>query len=132
MKNNYQDFWTSMLLHLVLPLMPLIFEFNYTSHISVQSLTMTASIYAFSIGVSSRNKVTLAFGIIIGLLNAGNYGVTLKNISIENSIEILKYDFLTEGSFWLIVLIFSIHTMERFNRHVSEDEEFVVFKNRKK
>ena len=128
MKNNYQDFWTSIFLHLVLPLMPLIIEFNYTGFVSIRSLTMTASIYAFSIGVSSRNKATLAFCILIGLLNAGNYGSTIK--TSKEIINNTTYDFLNVGAFWLIVLIFGIHVVERFNRHVSEGEEFILIKNR--
>lgn len=130
MNNNYQDFFTSILLHLLLPLMPLIFEHNYTDFISERSLTMTASIYAFSIGVSSRNKVTLAVCIIIGLLNAGNYGATI--LSDKNSeVNHTTFDFMSFGAFWLIVLIFLIHAIERWIRHISENEEFMLMKTRK-
>jgi|TARA_B110000908_G_scaffold171816_1_gene236027 hypothetical protein len=130
MKNNHQDFWISIFLHLILPLMPLFIEFNYTSFVSVRSLTMTASIYAFSIGVSSRNKATLALCILIGLLNAGNYGSTIK--TSKEMINNTTYDFLNAGAFWLIILIFGIHAVERFNRHISEGEEFTLIKNRNK
>jgi hypothetical protein len=131
MKNNYQDFWTSVLLHLLLPLMPLVIEFNYTGYVSVRSLTMTASIYAFSIGVSSRNKVTLALCILIGLLNAGNYGLTIKTKTTE-VISNSTFDFFETGAFWLIVLTFAVHAIERYNRHVSEGEEFMLIKSSRK
>ena len=129
MKNNYQDFFTSILLHLLLPLMPLVFEFNYTEFVSERSLTMTASIYAFSIGVSSRNKATLAICIIIGLLNAGNYGATILD---ELNTEIIHetFDFTSLGAFWLIILIFIIHGIERWIRHIQENEEFALMKKR--
>ena len=91
---------------------------------------MTASIYAFSIGVSSRNKATLALCILIGLLNAGNYGSTIK--TSKEMINNTTYDFLNAGAFWLIILIFGIHAVERFNRHISEGEEFTLIKNRNK
>lgn len=131
MNNNYEDFCTSILMHLLLPLMPLVFELNYTGFISERSLTMTASIYAFSIGVSSRSKATLALCILIGLLNAGNYGLTIIDLDESNGIINTTFNFLKLSSFWLIVLIFGIHTIERFNRHVSEGEEFMLIKNRK-
>ncbi len=129
MKNNYQDFFTSLLLHLILPLMPLVFEHNYTGFISDRSLTMTASIYAFSIGVSSRNKVTLALCILIGLLNAGNYGATVAK---SNKLDVIptSYEFIQMGAFWLIVLIFIIHGIERWIRHIGENEEFMLLKKR--
>lgn len=131
MNNNYQDFFTSIFLHLILPLMPLAFELNYTEFISERSLTMTASIYAFSIGVSSRNKATLAFCILIGLLNAGNYGSTITELNESKEVIKTTFGFLKLSAFWLIILIFGIHTIERFNRHVSEGEEFMLIKNRK-
>lgn len=130
MKNNYQDFFTSILLHLLLPLMPLVFEHNYTDFISERSLTMTASIYAFSIGVSSRNKVTLALCIIIGLLNAGNYGSTVLMDKKEIDITPKAFEFMSLGAFWLIVLIFLIHAIERWIRHIQENEEFMLMKKR--
>jgi len=129
MKDNYQDFFTSILLHLLLPLMPLVFEFNYTGFVSERSLTMTASIYAFSIGVSSRNKVTLAICIIIGLLNAGNYGATILD-ELNEEITHKTFDFTNLGAFWLIILIFIIHGIERWIRHIQENEEFTLMKKR--
>ncbi len=130
MKDNYQFFFASIIFHLVLPLMPLIFEMNYTGYISERSLTMIASIYAFTIAVSSRNVITLAIGIIIGFLNAGNYGSTIKVI---NEVQTLpgRFDFLSLSAFWLILIIFIIHSTERYARHVLENEEFVLLKKRK-
>lgn len=110
--------------------MPLIFEYNYTGYISERSLTMTASIYAFSIGVSSRNLATLSLCILIGFLNAGNYGLTIREKAVSE-IQMNSYDFIFFGSFWLVIIIFGIHFFERYNRHVSEGEEFIFFKANK-
>lgn len=124
MKENVQSFLASIALHQILPLIPLVIEYKYLGFVSDRSLTMTASIYSFSIGVSSRSQATLGLCILIGILMAASYGA-VKECTSENHPEF--YEML---AFWLIALVFIIHFIERYRRHIMEDEEYIIIKRK--
>jgi len=124
MKENYQSFLASIALHQLLPLIPLFIEYKYLGFITDKSMTMTASIYAFSIGVSSRSQATLGLCILIGILMSASYGAVQK-CTIDNHPE-----FYELNAFWLIIVVFLIHFIERFRRHINEDEEFILIKRK--
>lgn len=125
MKDNYQSFIASIALHQILPLMPLFIEFMYLNHVTDKSLTMTSAIYAFSIGVSSRSQATLGLCILIGILMSASYGA-IKQYPVDSYPAC--YTFL---SFWLILIVFAIHLIERFRRHINENEDFLLIKKNK-
>ncbi len=125
MKDNYQSFLASIALHQILPLMPLFIEFTYLGHVTDKSLTMTSAIYAFSIGVSSRSQATLGLCMLIGILMSASYGA-IEQYPKESYPKF--YNFL---SFWLILVVFLIHLIERFRRHINENEDFLLIKKNK-
>jgi hypothetical protein len=66
------------LLILVLPLLPTGLEWLLTSTVTSESITLVASMYAITIGVSSKYKTVLAFAIIVIILFTAAYGSLAK------------------------------------------------------
>lgn len=124
MRDNIQSFIASIALHQILPLIPLFIEYRYLGHVTNKSLTMTSAIYAFSIGVSSRSQATLGICILIGILMSASYGA-IKEYPIE---EYPKFH--TFVAFWLILIVFLIHLIERYRRHINENEDFILIKRK--
>lgn len=131
-----------LLLNLTLPLLPLVLEYVLTGTVVNESVTLVASMYAITIGVSSRYKTLLAFAIIVSILFTAAYGSLAKERSRVNSVSGTT---LTQGandpggssnpdedfgtrmkrySIGAIILIFLIHAGERYVRHVIDREPF--------
>jgi hypothetical protein len=66
------------LLILVLPLLPPGLEWFLTGTVTSESITLVASMYAITIGVSSKYKTLLAFAIIVRILFTAAYGSLAK------------------------------------------------------
>ncbi len=101
-------------------------EYRYLGLVTDKSLTMTSAIYAFSIGVSSRSQATLGICILMGILMSASYGATEAYVLNQQYPK-----FYTFSSFWLIIIVFSIHFIERYRRHIGENEEFMLIKKQK-
>lgn len=120
-KDEYSDFAGSIIVYMIFPLLPLLFEsINLSNYPSIQSLTITASIYSFSIGVSSRDKAIFGLGIICGFILAYLYG----KVS-EPNVHIYTWHYII--TLILMGIIFVLHLFERFNKHVIECEPVFPF-----
>ncbi len=86
-------------------------------------ISITVAMYAFTISVSSEWPLFLLFGIIMALLVGGVHGV------VVNKIE--QTPLVIEGCVILSVLIFAIHAIERYRRHIHRGEIFFNFNFRK-
>jgi uncharacterized membrane protein len=94
-----------------LPLLPLAFELWHNHTIKQETLSLAASMYAISIGMSSRSKllfgltlaISIFYSVIFGIQSSagnqpGGQQPALANVAIA--------------------LVFVVHACERYNRHV--------------
>ncbi|MBK5073626.1 hypothetical protein I2492_09940 [Budviciaceae bacterium CWB-B4] len=120
---EFIEFLTCIILHMLVPLLPLILELWKTHGTATDAtLAITASMYSISIGLSSRNKAIFSFCIFISILFSMAFGFILSNAA--DSLPLVKY-----GSFATILLVFGIHACERYNKHVVECVPFWNFSN---
>jgi len=119
------DYFACLLLHLVLPLLPIALEFLNTGKVSSNSLTLMASFYAISIGLSSYYRTQFAMGIIVCIIFASIFGTISQGNTLALSLFMIKV--LASGT---IFTIFIVHAIERYNRHVVDCEPFWVWSDR--
>jgi hypothetical protein len=114
-----QDFILCILLHLLLPLLPLGLELWITGRLGAKSVSLAAAMYSVSIGISSRSRALFGFAIAISLLYSMAYGFLVGGASGLRYVE------------WVtgvgLALIFITHLLERYNRHVVERTPFLEF-----
>ncbi|MEC6822642.1 hypothetical protein VXS02_04250 [Photobacterium piscicola] len=117
------EFVTCVILHMLVPLLPLILEAWKTKGEPTEvTLAITASMYAISIGLSSRNKATFSLCIFISILFSMAFGFIIS--SPQETLPLVKI-----GSLITILLVFVIHACERYNKHIVECVPFWNFNN---
>ena len=83
-------------------------------------MSLAASMYAISIGVSSRSRFLFAMNVVLSLLFAFLYGSLLGETPIEHGI-------IKTACELGIFLVFLSHAAERYNRHVADRAPFLEF-----
>ena len=116
-----QDYYACIILHLVLPLLPIGLELLSTHTIAATSLTLIASFYAISIGLSSKSPLQFAIGIIICIIFSSIFGMISSQQSNLPPLLIKTFAICS------ILIIFINHALERYNRHVIDYEPFWVW-----
>jgi hypothetical protein len=115
------------------PLLPLGIEFLLTQTISVQSVSIATTMYLFSIGASSRVKSLFYLMLAASILFSAAYGFLLLHHPVPagsgtGDAEALRdgiiADRVTRYAVWVIGATFFVHLVERFNRHVLNNEPF--------
>lgn len=117
------EFITCLILHMLVPLLPLILEAWKTKGSPTEAtLAITASMYSISIGLSSRNKAIFSLCLFISFLFSMAFGFVIGGTT--ESLPLVKF-----GAIATIVLVFGIHACERYNKHVVECMPFWNFNN---
>ena len=116
---HWENFLLSVLLHMLFPLLPLLFELWLGGEITDKSLNLMAAVYAISIGVSSRSKLLFGICIAISFIFSFAFGISSSELD-----DLKMSGFLSSIS---IGIIFIIHIIERYNRHVEERDNFLNF-----
>lgn len=116
------DFVLCIILHMLLPLLPLIFETWKTSgHPSEAILAISTSMYSIAIGMSSRNKAIFAICVFVSILFSIVFGMlNVTEISASQNSDSPPLDNVSPLSIITIAVIFFIHACERYNKHVVE------------
>ena len=136
---HWQQYIICVVLHLLLPLLPLLIEWWITGRVQMASLTLGASMYVIAIGLSSRNLVILILGLVWGIVLAVISGVA-SEASLHASTVLGQGEHLnsaTNGnSFWWVSVVgmssmFLFHLCERYNRHVAERAPFLEIGHKK-
>jgi hypothetical protein len=117
---HWEYFLLSMMFVLILPLLPLFMELFATREIKPDSMAMAIAMYAVGIGVTSRSQVVFGSCLLTGIIFAVVYGVAVKSPSVAPSGRICWFT---------IGLVFLIHGIERFQRHVQQRTPFLEFLN---
>ncbi len=114
------NFWFSIVLFQLVPLMPLWFELVHHGRINADGLIITLSIYSFATGFSSIYPGMCGVCLLIGFLEAGLYD------SGSNNIANLAYTILIVAT----VLVSLAHTIERYKRHCENKEPLFLWNNK--
>jgi len=109
--DEWGDFFTCILLHMLLPLLPLLIEAWLKGVPTESTAAITASMYSIAIGLSSRNKAMLGLCILISIIFSVVFGV----VSASATPQLNDVRFFSGVS---IFSVFLIHVFERYNRHV--------------
>jgi hypothetical protein len=133
-------FTVCVLLHMCIPLLPLLIELGLTETISTPSLTIGATIYTINIGLSSRSRVLFAITLVASILLSAAYGfVVVHNHPLTDAagnVAVMREQLISNRlrvySAWVIFGVFALHVLERFNRHVLKKEPFWNFEEVKK
>ena len=116
--DEWGDYVMCLLLHMVLPLLPLLFETLVTkAPPSAKTVTLTTALYAISIGLSSENKTIFSLCLFIGFVFSVLFG--LSHASNPSDTTLVSYA--------AIALVFITHAAERYNRHVIDCRPFLEF-----
>lgn len=116
----WQNFFLCVVLHMLLPLLPLMLEWWFSRRIEAKSAALTAALYAMAIGLSSRHAAMLGVGFLFGFVFSAVFGY----LSTDPAPTLENAAFFSGAA---IVFVFVVHIIERFYRHVGRKEEFFEF-----
>lgn len=129
---HWENYLLCILLHMMLPLLPLFLEYWLTNVVSEKSMTLSAAMYTISIGISSKSKFIFGLTIVSSILFAAAFGIVVgksPEISqLSGGGEILSKS--TIISLCGIVIVFFLHLLERFNKHIIDRNPFLEFSNK--
>jgi hypothetical protein len=142
-----QHFIGATLLFMALPLAPLVFELWIMNTISEQSVTLTTAMYAIGIGISSRSTLLFVFTFCVFAFFVFAFGVVMHaeggkamaraevvkrqlagnvtpvgGLEDKDALPIDRY-----LAYVAIVLVFGVHFIERYNRHVVDLQPLFEF-----
>lgn len=120
-------FVSSVVFFQILPLIPLWFEYQHTSDISLDSLILCSSMYSFATGFSSKYEWQLSICFLTGILLAGTYHSNSINENSNEIVSLSAFPLLESGAFYTIVAVFIMHLIERYSRHINGKEPFFLF-----
>lgn len=125
--DEYSQFIASLVLHLLIPLVPLFLEYIAIGYLTTKTLTLIAAIYSISIGRSTNNVAQLAMSIFISCVFSACYGFTVFKTNVTVKGEHV-YSNMDITSIVVILVIFFTHALERYNKHVVDMVPFLNLK----
>lgn len=115
----WQNFFLCLLLHMIVPLLPLILEFWHTKSVSETTVLLAAAMYTIGIGISSQSRLLFGLAVVASIAYSFAFGVATGQ----------HYFLPASGiSAWCgIGAVFLVHALERYNRHVVDRTPFLEF-----
>src|SRR5262245_61904662 len=98
---HWQEYLACLLLHMLLPLLPIVLELCSKGNISDNTITLSTAMYAITIGVSSVDLSLLSLTIFISILYSAAFGMVVSKSSSLYGVS--------SASFVTIILIFVVH-----------------------
>jgi hypothetical protein len=123
MSPQMQNYVASIVFRLVLPLMPLAIAGVYDHDILARALIVTASMYAITQGMATKNLAIFAINFVTGLFMIALYGSVDARRSAFSLVSLMPF-----------VAIFGtmlMHLFERYYRHMVDHEPIFLFKVKK-
>jgi hypothetical protein len=117
MKGKWPQFLFSVITVLVLPLVPLVVEYLITKKITSESWTITTAMYSISIGISSMFLPLMGVTVIISMIFISLFGCIKAGVSPATCTDNL--------AFILIMVLLFTEGIERYIRHVANEEVFL-------
>ena len=115
---EWSQYVTCVLMHMILPLLPLGLE-AIKGDVKPGTYAITAAMYAIGIGLSSKNVAVFAMCIVIGVIFSFVFG--------HSSGSNADGEIITVFSVLSMLVVFIIHGIERYNRHVVDCIPFFEF-----
>jgi hypothetical protein len=113
---EWEHFLLCIILHLLFPLLPLVFELWFTGKVSNNALFLSTAMYSVAIGMSSTSRLIFCCCFISGFVFALLNGVALDPSKIpKHAVELALFS---------LAAIFLTHGTERYNKHVREKTPF--------
>lgn len=84
------------------------------------TISITAAMYSIAIGMSSRNSAMLAICILISI----TFSAVFDIVTAGSATSLDNVHLYSGGS---ILIVFVIHILERYNRHVADCTPFWEF-----
>lgn len=115
----FQHFGVSLLFVIILPLVPVGLEAWIKPAITATTITLAASMYAVTIGTSSRSPLLLALGVVSGLAFGMLFGAALQSGTMP--------PYTVVAATITILAVAVVHCCERWDRHACKQERFLEF-----
>ena len=128
---TWEQFLICVIAHMMFPFLPLLFELWKTNTIGPSSLTIATAMYAMSIGLSSKiSLITLTCG-FVSLVFSFAYGdsIATQRVLGAAATSLTGVENFAVAS---ILLIFISHLIERYVRHIVNEEDFMTFVRKSK
>ena len=119
--DRWQNSLISVVLHLGIPLFPLILEKWFSGAIEARSAALTAALYSMAMGLSSRFVALFGFGIAASFLLSAIFGF------LSRDPELIHAKIFSYGA---IGIVFALHAGERYARHVIVGDPFFEFRTK--
>ncbi|RFP15076.1 hypothetical protein D0T23_13890 [Duganella sp. BJB475] len=103
---------------MLLPLLPLALELWFSGKIEAKSAALTAALYSIAIGLSSRNVAMFGAGVLLSFVFSAAFGFLSTQLPLEHA---------RLFSCAAIAIVFGVHIIERYRRHVVNQREFFDF-----
>jgi hypothetical protein len=122
-RRSRQHFYTSLLIFVVFPLLPLAFELIFDHTVKTTSMLVTAAIYLVSVAATSENIFLAAAYGSVSFMFAAMYGW-----SASGARQAITSDFAVRCFVIITVILASItHAFDRWKIHVKNNIPCVAF-----
>jgi hypothetical protein len=135
---RWGNYIQSIILIGIVPLFPVILEILLKGSVLIDSLTLTATIYAVTIAVASCNVPLFLLGFCVGILSCALYAhdTSIAPVAHPASAHFMRIVITSDGSsppshdaliLIVIFILFLCLAVERYLRHVLDREVFLEF-----
>jgi hypothetical protein len=124
LQGAWSQYIPCLLMHLMMPLLPLGLERFLEGHLSEKSLAITAAMYAIALAISSRWTWFAFLGFFASVIYCTMFGAISYAAKLKQASDITTYAEVA------IVFLFVAHAIERFSRHIMLREPFFEFNTR--
>jgi hypothetical protein len=121
-----QVFIVSIFAGICFPILPIVLEFGITTGLKLETLAVTAVVYAAAVGLVSRYQAIAIAGLFFSTLTAVIYALDMADFAKSHpGAYFIRYgDIISMGTIYFFALCYAY---ERFGRHVIENEPFLEF-----
>lgn len=115
----FQQFILGLVFLIAVPLLPLLLEHWIRSSVSITSLSLTAAIYAITVGAASNQRLIFGLCIVASLVFSVIFGVVISGTSPPQ--------FSFETASLVIILAALAQSLICWNRHLADGVSFWDF-----
>lgn len=118
---HWEQFALCVLFHLLFPLLPVGVEYSTAGVVSGGTVTMATAIYAITVGNSSKSRLLFGTCVILCVLFSLSFGLLVGSTNATAAANARFY------SGCALALVFLVHGLERYNRHVVDRTPYWEF-----
>lgn len=118
---RFDNFISSLLLNILLPFLPFMLEFLIAGRITQQTSVFFAAVYALFTSTKSNSSLVFSFSVLFGVILSAVYPLMILQ---QNHNYSAIYSTI---AFFVIIIILTLHIVEKWFLHVDEQRPFFVF-----